>query len=178
MTGIAGRWVTANTPFLTSPDCELRPDWNARICPGPYLKLIVEGGGTAVAVTPVDVVRDGEARERFVGDGTSTSRIAMSVMPGHAYALTLGQQPMGLTVRVQEGRPGEWVLVSVNAASPPLNIVSNSGPLLDVQSAAVVAAGTGGTYAYDAVEGRIYFKVVVSNVAQYVQGGVTIRLTP
>jgi hypothetical protein len=77
VTGVPGRWVTANTPFLTTTACTLQPAWNARSCPGPYLKLIIEGGGAVTAIAPVDAVRDGEATERFVGDGTSTSRIVV-----------------------------------------------------------------------------------------------------
>jgi len=178
VTGTAGRWVTANTPFLAPADCVLQADWNARVCPGPYLKVVVEGAGSAVNIAPVDVVRDGSIPERFVGDGTTTSRIAMSAMPGHEYALTLGQRPMGVAIRLHEGRLGEWILVSVASPTPPVTVASNTSPLSEVANAALVAQGNGTTYAYDAALGRIYVKIVVTNVAQYIQGVVGIQLTP
>lgn len=178
VTGLPGRWVTANTPFLVTPDCELRVEWNARVCPGPFLKMVVEGAGAAVTLAPVDIVRDGVASERFVGDGVSTSRIAMSAMPAHSYALTLGQRPSGLAVRIHEGRLGDWVLVSINSPTPPVTVASNSARLQEVASPEMVANGTGTTYAYDAVEGRVYVKVVVTTVTQYIQGVVGIQLTP
>ena len=178
VTGTPGRWVTANTPFLTTPDCVLQADWNARVCAGPYLKVVVEGGGSLVNIAPVDVVRDGSVAERFVGDGNAANRIALSAMPGHEYALTLGQRPMGVMIRVQEGRLGEWILVSVASPTPPITVASNVTRLNEVANAAMVANGDGTTYAYDATQGRIYVKVVVTNVAQYVQGSVGIQLLP
>ena len=178
VTGTAGRWVTANTPFLTTADCVLQRDWNASVCPGPYLKLVVEGVGSQVNIVPVDVVRDDAASERFVGDGTSTNRIAMSAMPGHEYALTLGQRPMGVSIRVMEGRLGDSILLSIASSSPPITVGSNTARLTEVAHPSAVAQGNGTTYAYDPVQGRIYVKIVVTNVAQYVQGTVGIQLTP
>ncbi len=178
VTGVPGRWVTANTPFLTTTACTLQPAWNARSCPGPYLKLIIEGGGAVTAIAPVDAVRDGEATERFVGDGTSTSRIVVSAMPGSQYDLSLGQRPTGLSIRLAEGRSGEWVFLSIAAAMPPTTVASGTSRLLEVASAAEVAAGNGTTYAYDPVRGRIYVKAMVANVAQYFQTTVGILFAP
>jgi hypothetical protein len=130
------------------------------------------------AIAPVDAVRDGEATERFVGDGTSTSRIVVSAMPGSQYDLSLGQRPTGLSIRLAEGRSGEWVFLSIAAAMPPTTVASGTSRLLEVASAAEVAAGNGTTYAYDPVRGRIYVKAMVANVAQYFQTTVGILFAP
>ncbi len=119
LTGVAGRWVVANSPLLTAPGCTVPVDWNARSCPGPYLKLVVEGQGTFANLTPPDVLRDGTVAERFVGDGGSGSPVALSVMPGHEYRLRLGQVPVSLSLTLYEGREGEWGLLAIEAAAPP-----------------------------------------------------------
>lgn len=178
VTGIPGRWVTANTPFLTTPDCTPYVEWNARGCPGPYLKVVVEGTGSSTAIAPVEVQRDGTATERFVGDGENRHRIAMMVMPSHSYDLTLGQRPTNLQVRVQEGRPNEWVLLSIATVAAPIRVTLNNFMLSPVDSPQVVAQGSGSTYAYDPVAGRLFVKLVVPNTTQFVQANFAIQLTP
>lgn len=176
LTGVAGRWVVANTPLLTAPGCTVHLDWNARSCPGPYLKLVVEGQGTFANITPLDAVRDGTAAERFVGDGGSRSRVALSVMPGHEYRLRLGQVPVGLSLTLNEGRKGEWVLLAIEATAPPLNAGGLLGPLRQVPNRAAVVEGDGSTYAFDASAGLIYIKVSVVRPGPYQQGVVLLRL--
>jgi len=178
VTGIPRRWVTANTPFLTTPDCTPYVEWNAMGCPGPYLKVVVEGTGSSTAIAPVEVQRDGTATERFIGDGENRHRIAMMVMPSHSYDLTLGQRPTNLQVRVQEGRPNEWVLLSIATVAAPTRVTLNNFMLSPVDSPQVVAQGSGSTYAYDPVAGRLFVKLVVHNTTQFVQATLAIQLTP
>ena len=87
-----------------------------------------------------------------------------------------------------EGRPKRLTPVPVRLAvlppsrstssSPPITVGSNTARLTEVAHPSAVAQGNGTTYAYDPVQGRIYVKIVVTNVAQYVQGTVGIQLTP
>ena len=178
LTGTAGRWVVANTPFLTVPQCDTKPEWNAQNCPGPYLKLVVEGQSIPAELVPVDVRRDGVAEERFVGDGNSPSRVAMSVMPGHAYHLRLGRLPRGLSINLREGRDAEWILVSIETPTPPVHAGGIYGPLRLVANRESVMGGDGSTYAYDALQGLLHVKVVVARPESWNQGGVALQLRP
>ncbi|MBM3898536.1 MAG: G8 domain-containing protein [Gemmatimonadetes bacterium] len=176
LTGTAGRWVTANTPFLTTADCMLRGAWNAQICPGPYLRAIVEGSGTAAPIAPVDIVRDGTASERFVGSGTSTSRVIFAAMPSRRYDLTLRQFPTTLTLRLQEARAGEWLLFSVGLPGRPVSVLSGSTAVPEVATPALVGAGSTMALAWDASQQRLHVKVLVPTSST--QGLVTIRVRP
>ena len=178
VTGIPGRWVTANTPFLTTPDCTPHVQWNAWGCPGPYFKVVLEGTGSSAAIAPVEVVRDGTAMERFVGDGENPARIAMMVMPGRSYDLSLAQRPTNLQIRVQEGRPDEWLLLSISTLTPPIRVTRNNATLALVDLPALVAQGSGATYAFDSATGRLVLKLTVPNTTQFVQSTIAVQLTP
>jgi cell migration-inducing and hyaluronan-binding protein len=178
VTGTPGQWVTANTPFLTVPACTLRTAWNARVCPGPYLRAVIEGSGSTTTIVPVDIVRDGTASERFVGSGNLPSVIAVSAMPGRRYELTLGQIPTTLTVRLQEARAGEWLLLSVGLPERPLSVVSGSAAVPEVATPALVAQESGMAFAYDAVQRRLYLKVIVTAPTATTQGSISVRARP
>ncbi len=178
VTGTAGRWVTANTPFLTTADCTLRGAWNAQICPGPYLRAVVEGSGTTTPIVPVDIVRDGGATERFVGSGTSTSLVIFAAMPARRYDLTLGQVPTTLTLRLHEARAGEWLLFSVGLPERPVSVLSGSTAVPEVATAALVAAGSTMAFAWDAGQQRLHVKVLVTSPSSSTQGLVTVRVRP
>ena len=176
-TGTAGRWVVANTPFLTTGECTLRAAWNAQICPGPYLRAVIEGSGTTTPIAPVDLVRDGTAAERFVGSGTSTSLVIFAAMPGRRYDLTLGQIPTTLSLRLLEARTGEWLTFSVGLPQRPVSVLSGSVVVPEVATPALVADASGMAFAWDAAQQRLHLRVVTSSTASP-QGSVTIRVRP
>ena len=178
VTGTAGQWVTANTPLLTTAACTLRAAWNARICPGPYLRAYVEGSGVASAIVPVDVVRDGTATERFSGSGDLPSLIVLAAMPGRRYDLTLGQVPTTLTLRLQEARAGESLLFSVGLPERPVSVSSGSSAVPEVATPTLVADGSAMTFAWDAAQRRLHVKVLVTSPTTTTQGQVTIRVRP
>ena len=176
-TGTAGRWVVANTPFLTTGECTLRAEWNAQICPGPYLRAVVEGSGTTAPIVPVEIVRDGTAAERFVGSGTSTSLVIFAAMPGRRYDLTLGQVPTTLSLRLLEARTGEWLTFSVGLPQRPVSVLSGSVAVPEVATPALVAEASGMAFAWDAGQQRLHLRVVTSSTGSP-QGSVTIRVRP
>jgi cell migration-inducing and hyaluronan-binding protein len=161
VSGAAGQWVVANTPFLTTPGCSVRPAWNARICPGPYLRLILNA---STDFAPLDVMRDDGAEERFVGVGNSPDRASITLVARRAYVFETAADAGDLRLSLRDSRPGEWIEVELPLASAPSSIVRDywSGhPMNDAGSLGALRAGDGSLYWYDAAGGRLHLKLVV-----------------
>ncbi|MBT8335687.1 MAG: transmembrane domain-containing protein [Gemmatimonadetes bacterium] len=159
--GTAGHWVVANTPLLTTPECDARPAWNASVCPGPYSRLILRASSD---FAPIDVVRDDAAEERFVGIGNNPDRASMSLVANRAYAIQTAASAGDMQLNLRDGRPGEWIEVQIDLGAAPSRIVRDyweGNPMNAAGSLAEVRAGDGSVYWYDAANGRLHLKLVV-----------------
>jgi hypothetical protein len=58
VTGTPGKAVVVNNPFLLTPSCTSRPEWNARLCDNDYVTLRVgTTSGTKSSVSPLTLTR-------------------------------------------------------------------------------------------------------------------------
>jgi cell migration-inducing and hyaluronan-binding protein len=125
ITGTPGVWVTANNPFITVPGCEARPDWNAAICPGPYMRLNLSSDFNR-AFTPIRVTRgDGVAMD-FHG-GFTPDNSSVTVLPGYRYDYELTAPPGGLNIYLHNARIGDWIILSLPLAGPTPGHLTNHG---------------------------------------------------
>lgn len=161
VSGTAGRWVVANTPFLTTPDCTLRSEWNARICPGPYVRLILNA---AADFAPLDLLRDDGAGERFVGTGNNPDRASISLVANRRYVFQTSANAGDMRLNLRDARPGEWLEVEMPLSPAPSRIVRDywaGNPMTLAPSLGVVRAGDGSTYWYDTTRRRLHLRMVV-----------------
>lgn len=161
VSGSAGQWVVANTPFLTTPGCAPRPQWNAWVCPGPYVRLLLQA---STAFAPLDAVRDDGAREHFVGVGNNPLRTSMSLVSGRAYRFETAANAPDLRLSLRDARAGEWLEVELPLSAAPSKIIRDywsGNPMNPAASLGAVQAGDGSLYWYDAVNRRIHLKLVV-----------------
>lgn len=161
VSGSPGQWVVANTPFLATAGCAARPAWNASICPGPYVRLILNA---STDFAPLDVVRDDGASERFVGIGNSPDRSSMSLVANRRYSLQTSGSAADMRLSLRDARAGEWIDVELPLSSAPSQIVRDywaGHPMNDGGSLSAVRSGDGSVYWYDAAGGRLHLKLVV-----------------
>jgi len=161
VTGTPGLWVTANTPFLMGPGCTPRPDWNAAICPGPYMQISLNSEFRR-AFTPVRVTRgDGTAMD-FHG-GFTPDHSSVTVLPGERYEYDLSYPPGGLTVQLRNARLGDWVIVSLPLAGPsPQHLMNHSTQRIDPVSSLSELENTPRTsFWHDSERRRIYLRLHV-----------------
>ncbi len=161
VSGEPGRWVVANTPFLATPDCTPRGEWNAQVCPGPYVRLLFQ---SSADFAPMEVVRDDGARERFVGTGNNPARTSVSLVADRRYVFETTADAPDLRLSLRDARPGEWVEVEIPLATAPSRIERDywaGHPMDPAGSLAEMRAGDGALYWYDAQPGRLHLKMVV-----------------
>lgn len=161
VSGSAGEWVVANTPFLTTPGCSLRSEWNSRICPGPYVRLILNASSD---FAPLDLTRDDGAGERFVGTGNNPTRASISLVANRRYVFQTGGNPRDMRLNLRDARAGEWVEVEMPLSAAPSRIVRDywgGNPMNPVSSLEEVRAGDGSTWWFDSTRRRLHLKMVV-----------------
>jgi len=161
VTGTPGRWVAANTPFLDAPGCTLRPQWNARVCPGPYVRLLLNAG---TAFAPLVILRDDGASERFVGTGNQPDRTSTTLVANRRYELQPQTGAGDMRLNLRDARPGEWIEVEMPLSVAPTRIVRdywNGDTLRAAPSLAAVQGGAGESYWFDSARRRIHLKMVV-----------------
>jgi len=161
VTGTAGSWVAANTPFLTTPQCALRTDWNAQICPGPYARVYFRG---ANAFAPATARRDDGASEEFVGTGNQPNRISMSVLTERGYDLDLAAPAGDVQINMWDTSEGASLQLSfphTNASPTITRDYWNQDVLEPASSLAELEASQGELYWYDAGQGRLHVKLFV-----------------
>ncbi|HEX7242604.1 MAG TPA: G8 domain-containing protein, partial [Longimicrobiaceae bacterium] len=112
LTGTAGAFVAANAPLLVTPACTLRSEWNAYACRSRFVDLRVASSGTE-AVAPLEIRRDDGVAASMVGVPGNPKSVAMSVVPGRAYALRPPAAASKPRVSLARLAAGEWVRVSL-----------------------------------------------------------------
>jgi len=161
VTGTPGAYVVANTSFLTTAGCQVQQQWNAQVCPGPYVRLNYSGDQ---AVAPATVRRSDGAQETFTGLGDDPKRLSISMLQGEFYDLGFSRPPTSARLDLWDGKPGDWVRVSLPYNSSSLSIsrdFSSTNLLVAVSSVAALDASDGEAYYYDAAARRLHLKLVV-----------------
>lgn len=165
MTGSPGATVIADVPFLVSPGCIRRPEWNAWQCDHRFLGLNIDGeGGSTVA--PLTLRRDDGATVALLGVPNSPSAVRMSVPAARRVDVTWGGvTPRRPRLTLQRGAPGDWIQASF-ATEPglPFTIVrdfANATPLPVAASLSDVANGSGESFFYDAATATVHVKLYI-----------------
>jgi cell migration-inducing and hyaluronan-binding protein len=162
VTGTAGAFVVANSPFLTTPSCTLRVEWNASVCPNRYVGLQVRSDVESVA--PLTLTRDDAAAVTLVGVPGAPTNALMSVIPGRGYTLQFaGTVPLRPRISLSRTLEGEWARVTLPYPQATLRVTRDfnaSQPLAAAADLAELEASSGDRYWYDAGTGLLHLKLV------------------
>jgi hypothetical protein len=162
VTGLAGAYVVANSPFLVTPACTARPEWNAQVCPNRYVGLNVRSEAEAVA--PLTVTRDDAAAVTLVGMPNNPTSATASIIPGRSYTLQFaGAVPLRPRIVLSRTLEGEWAGLTVPYPQASLRVTrdySTSQPLAAAADLAELEAGGGERYWYDTGTGLLHLKLV------------------
>ncbi len=163
VTGTAGNSVVNNNPFLITPTCTFRTEWNSWICPNRYdgLSISSDNGG---AVAPLSIVRDDAASVSLAGVPGNLASAQVSILPGRNYAINwAGAAPDKPHVTFQRASVSDWIRVSFPYANVPFNVLrdGSSTALPLAVSLADLDASQGDRYYWDAAAQRIYAKIWV-----------------
>jgi hypothetical protein len=162
VTGSAGSYVVPNSPFLTTPACALRAEWNAYVCPNRYIGFSVRSDAGAVA--PLTVVRDGAVSLDLVGVPGNPDAAFATVLPDHPYALQFSAGSVASPkLYLDNVAAGEWMEITLPYAQAPAKMVRDywaGNPVGAVGSLAELQASSGDKYYYDAVAGQLHIKLM------------------
>jgi len=163
LTGTPGAWITANNPFITVPECQSRPDWNAAICPGPYLRVHLNseyGRGFA----PLRVTRDDGVALDLHG-GFSPDHSSVTMMPGRRYDYELAQAPGGLNIYLHSAKVGDWVILSLPMKGATPDFLLNHGQERVYSAASIwdLENGDKTSFWHDAKNERLHLRLEASN---------------
>jgi cell migration-inducing and hyaluronan-binding protein len=176
ITGTRGAWITGNFDFLKVPGCEDRPDWNAMVCPGPYLRVHMSSEYEK-AFTPLRVTRgDGVAMD-FHG-GFTPDHSNVTVMPGFRYDFELTHAPGNLNIYLQNAKMGDWVILSLPMAGTPPVFLMNHGHQRVEPASSLWELETHPRMAFwhDSAKQRLHLRLQVEG-DQHVWAQVNLRLT-
>lgn len=163
LTGTPGNTVVASTPFLVTPACTLRADWNSYICPARYdgLALQTDNG---IAVAPLALRRDDGATVALAGVPNNPQSAQMSILPSRNYDVVWGTFPPARPhITLQRASAGDWLRLAIPYPGNQFNVLRDfsSTGLPAVSSLAAVDASAGDSYYYDSVASTVYVKLVV-----------------
>ena len=151
------RWITAVRPFLTTPACEARPDWNAQVCPGPYVLL---NFNAARGMGDVTAERDDGASEEFEPSGNGRN-VAFTLMPGRRYEFSLDSPPGELNLYYHGAQANQWVDVVFPYRGDTPEIVNNVGqrPLQGLGSREALDAAQTSAFWLDRDGRRLHIRI-------------------
>jgi len=163
VSGINGGYVVPDLPFLITPSCTLRPEWNAYVCPNRYVGLSIRSDAENVA--PLMLVRDGDAASLdLVGVPGNPDAAFASVIPGRRYTVQYaGAVPQAPKLYLDNVGPGEWVRVTLPYPQAPSRIVRDywaGNPVVAAADLASLDASAGDRYYYDAGAGLLHLKLM------------------
>ena len=163
VSGINGGYVVPDLPFLITPSCRLRPEWNAYVCPNRYVGLSIRSDAENVA--PLMLVRDGDAASLdLVGVPGNPDAAFASVIPGRRYTVQYaGAVPQAPKLYLDNAGPGEWVRVTLPYPQAPSRIVRDywaGNPVVAAADLASLDASAGDRYYYDAGAGLLHLKLM------------------
>jgi cell migration-inducing and hyaluronan-binding protein len=162
VSGTAGGYVVANSPFLYTAACSARPEWNAYVCPHRFVGLNLRSDGETVA--PLTLTRDDAAALTLVGvPGNPTSAFA-SAVPGRGYTVTYaGAAPLRPRVSINRTVDGEWIRVTLPYPQATFRVIrdfNGSEPLAAAADLADLEASSGDRYWFDPATGMLHLKLV------------------
>jgi hypothetical protein len=162
VTGAAGVFVVPNQPFLVTPGCTSRPEWNAYVCPQRYVGLSVRSDAEVVA--PLTVTRDDAAALTLVGVPNNPNSAHASLLPGRSYTVQFaGAAPLRPRISLSRTIEGEWARLTLAYPQAALRVVrdfDSSSPLPAAVDLAELDASTGDRYWFDTVTGMLHLKLV------------------
>jgi cell migration-inducing and hyaluronan-binding protein len=162
VTGTAGVYVVPNHPFLTTPACASRPEWNAYVCPQRYVGLSVRSDAEVVA--PLTLTRDDAAALTLVGVPDNPGSAHTSLLPGRAYTVQFaGGAPLRPRITLNRTVEGEWARITMPYPQAALRVIrdfNGSSPLPAAASLAELDASTGDRYWYDGGTGLLHLKLL------------------
>jgi cell migration-inducing and hyaluronan-binding protein len=148
VTGTAGAFVVPNHPFLVTPACTSRPEWNAYVCHQRYVGLSRRSDAEVVA--PLTVTRDDAAALTLVGVPGNPNSAHASLLPGRSYAIQFaGAVPLRPRITLSRTVEGEWARLTLPYPQAALRVIrdfNGSNPLPLAVDLAGLEAGTGDRY--------------------------------
>jgi cell surface hyaluronidase len=162
VSGAPGAFIVANTPFLTTPSCTSRPEWNAYVCLDRYVGFQVRSDAETVA--PLTITRDDAAALTLVGVPGNPNTALASMVPGRAYTIQYaGTVPLQPRISLSRTLDGEWARVTLPYPQAALKVTrdyNSSQPLPAAASLAELDSSTGDRYWYDTGTGLLHLKLV------------------
>ena len=119
VTGVAGRSVVVNNPFLIDATCQRMNGWNASVCTSKYVRVQFENlDANPQVIAPVILTREEGSRptHRILGapQGGANTVFQASTIQGHTISIGLnGAMPAHTRLRLSDGKAGEWVRVNL-----------------------------------------------------------------
>ena len=119
VTGVAGRSVVVNNPFLIDTTCQRMNGWNASVCSAKYVRIQLENlTANPQVIAPVTLTREDGSRptHRILGapQGGANTVFQASTIQGRTISVGLnGAMPAHTRLRLSEGKAGEWVRVNL-----------------------------------------------------------------
>ena len=162
VTGTAGAYVVGNHPFLVTPACTARPEWNAYVCNQRYIGFNLRSDDEVVA--PLTFTRDDAASLTLVGVPDNPNTAHGTMLPGRSYTVQYaGAVPLRPRISLSRTVEGEWVRITLPYPQATFDVVrdfNSSSPLPAAASLPELDAGTGDRYWYDAGAGMLHLKLV------------------
>jgi cell migration-inducing and hyaluronan-binding protein len=162
VTGNAGWYVVANSPFLVTGSCAFHSEWNAYACSNRYVGFGMRSDAEIVA--PVTLTRDDAAALTLVGVPDNPNSAYASMVPGRGYTVQYaGAVPLHPRFYLNGTQAGEWVRITLPYPQATFRVIrdyNSSQPLAVAASLADLDASTGDRYFYDGGTGLIHLKLV------------------
>lgn len=163
VTGTSGTTVVANNPFLLTPSCTYRPEWNTWACPNRYDGLSIQSDNTD-PVAPLSLQRDDAATVSLSGVPNNPLSAQISILNGRKYDITWsGATPSRPRITLQRAQVNDWVRLSLPYGTASFNVLRDfsATPLPAAATLADLDASQGDRYFWDAAMQRLHVKVWV-----------------
>jgi cell migration-inducing and hyaluronan-binding protein len=164
LTGTAGATVTVNNPLLVDGSCRMRADWNAAVCPFPFVGVNVQAFSSwDPLITPFDMQRD-DGKATPTMDGYSQRWVALNVPTRHTYTVRYpSRAALGVRIAYDHLSDGEWVRLTLPYTYPKFVMHREGDNFVAINPVGTIAeldAVTRTTYVYDAAQQLIHIKLV------------------
>lgn len=163
VTGVGGTTVVANNPFLLTPSCAYRAEWNTWTCPNRYDGLSIQSDNTD-PVAPLSLKRDDAVSVSLAGVPNNPLSAQISILNARQYDITWGSTTPGRPrITLQRALVGDWVRVSLPYGSSSFKVLRDfsATPLPAAATLADLDASQGDRYFRDPATQRIYVKIWV-----------------
>ncbi len=117
VTGVPGRAVVADNPFLLDASCSYQGPWNAHVCASEYVSLIVGSSGGTAAIKPLLLTRDDGVQQRLMGCCEDSEDAITSLFPEQNYSVSFNGGTPERTRFVLWRAKGTWVRLEVPMSS-------------------------------------------------------------